>query len=603
MLETSSADVRLYNEHLVTLANPVMEGRVPGSRGMELAKEYCEFYFRDAGLTPPFSIVDKADDGSEVVTPNASWRQPFELGGELEALTEEFTVINGGEESAFEAGEEFTIQGLGGSNDVTGPIVFVGYSIDNGPDDYSSYGEDDDLEGKIAVMFRFEPMDDEGNSLWSGGNWTGKAGFDNKLRGARTRHAAAVIIVNTPGADDPRIAELKGINEYGNGTGKTPVLLMTPDAAERMVALADAEGRSLMDLRRHADEGGGIIELGGTAHVNAKIKANPLAAENVAGLLPGRGELADEYIVVGAHLDHLGMGYFGSRSGSGTLHPGADDNASGSAGVLLFAKMLAETYANTPEDVPLRSVLFMCFSGEESGLNGSRAYVNDPIVPIDQHYLMINFDMIGRIKDGRLSIGGTDTAEGMRDLLTPLYDASPLTVIAGDGMAGASDHTSFYMKEIPVLFGSIADFHQDYHTPDDVSWKINRVGAVETVELFHDIALKLAMHNESLTFATVAGPSGGGGMGDVKVRFGVMPEYNRPVGEIGVGITGVTEGSSAGEAGVVEGDRLIRWDGQKVESIEAWMGMLGNHKPGDKIKIGVKRDGKEITLDVTLQAR
>jgi len=482
--------------------------------------------------------------------------------------------------------------------------VFVGYSIDNGPDEYSSYAEDDDLAGKIAVMFRFEPMDEDGKSLWSdGGRWSNKASFNNKLRGARFRNAEAIIIVNTPGADDPRVEQMLNINGYGSGTGTKPVLMMMPEAAERMVALADAEGRSLMDFRRHADEGGGIIELSGSAHINAKIKVDPLTAENVAGLLRGRGDLKDEYIVVGAHLDHLGMGYFGSRSGPGKLHPGADDNASGSAGVLLLAKMLADTYAQTPEDMPLRSVLFMCFSGEESGLNGSRAYVNDPLIALEDHYLMINFDMIGRIKDGRLSIGGSDTAEGLRDMLEPLYQESALTVIAGTRLSGASDHTSFYMQNIPVLFGSIADFHQDYHTPEDVSWKINRVGAVETIELFHDIAFKLAKHPESLTFASVAGSGRGGNMGDIKVRFGVMPAYNEGADEIGVGITNVTDGSSAGEAGVLAGDRLIRWDGQKIEDIGAWMEMLAEHKPGDKIKIGVKRDGKEITLDVTLQAK
>lgn len=601
ILETSSENVRLYNEHVVTLANPVMEGRVPGSRGMELAKEYCEFWFRDAGLTPPFAMVEKSASGTEIVTEHASWRFPFELGGELELKSELLRFSTADEDVEFEPGIDFAAQGLGGSNDVTAPLVFVGYSIEEGPDGYSSYAEGDDLTGKIAMMFRFEPMDEEGVSLWShGAPWSGKAGFEGKLRAAKKRGAEAIIVVNTPGADDPRAATLPTIHELGGGRGDKPVLIMAPEGAERLVQAAGWEG-SLLDLRANADEGGALIEFEGSARVAAEIDIDALIAENVAGVLPGRGGLEDEYIVIGAHLDHLGLGYFGSRGEVGKLHPGADDNASGSAGVLLLAKTLSETYAETPEDVPLRSIMFMCFSGEESGLNGSRAYVDNPLVPVEQHYAMINFDMIGRIKEGRVNVGGSDTAIGMRELLEPLYEASGLTVSAGKGLSGASDHSSFYAQEIPVLFGAITDFHKDYHTPEDLSWKINRIDAVTMMELFHDIAFTLASNDQPLEFAAVKSQGRGGGLGGVKVRFGVMPDYNEL--DMGVGITGVTPGGSADEAGVQDGDILIRWDGQKIDGIEAWMGMLGNHKPGDKIKIGVKRDGKELTLDVTLQSR
>jgi len=604
-LENASENYRLYNDHITTLANPAMEGRLPGSRGMEMAKEYCEYWLGVAGLEPAFPETETAADGTEVITPNASWRQPFHLSGKLELEGGSLAIDAGGEHIGFEMERDFTVTGLGGSNSLSLPMAFVGYSIPDGPDGYSSYADGDDLSGKVAVMLRFEPMDDEGESLWSGGAWTNNAAFNNKIPAAKVRGAAAVLIINTPGADDPRVGELMTVQGAGSGTGDVPVLMLTPEAGERLIAASDPEGRSLMDLRHLADQGGGVIDLNGVADVSAEIKVDPVIGENIGGVLPGRGALADEYIVIGAHLDHLGMGYFGSRSGPGKLHPGADDNASGSAGVLLFAKLMGEAYAQAPEGTPLRSVLFLLFSGEESGLNGSRAYVKNPIVPIDRHYIMINFDMIGRIKNGRLNVGGKTTAEGLGEFLEPYFKDTPLTVIAPDRMPAASDHTSFYAAKIPVLFGCIADFHKDYHTPGDVSWKINREGAVETIELFEKIAMGLAERSEPLPYVQIetGGHGGGGGpMGDIKVRFGVMPGY-ADTENYGVLIDQVSPGGSAEAAGVKSGDRLVRWDGQKVQDIEAWMEMLAKHKPGDQIKVGVLRDGKEVTLDVTLQAR
>ena len=159
---------------------------------------------------------------------------------------------------------------------------------------------------------------------------------------------------------------------------------MSVDAGSRLLELADPAGRTARQLRSIADEGAGLVALDGLATVRVAVEETPVVAENIAGIVPGRGALADEYIVIGAHLDHLGMGEFGSRTGPGKLHPGADDNASGSAGIILLAQKLSASYAALPADADARSILLMTFSAEESGLNGSRYYVEHPIVPIDQ---------------------------------------------------------------------------------------------------------------------------------------------------------------------------------------------------------------------------
>jgi hypothetical protein len=602
-------NVRIFDNHLSTLANPYMEGRVPGSEGMERAKDYIEYHLRQFGLEPAFPVEGSGVDGSGL-----SYRQPFALPGTNEVTKAEMAGLAGGRAFEFTAGEDFNVMGIGGSGDVTAGITFVGYGIDNGPDGWSSFAADTDLTGEIAVMLRFEPMDEDGNSQWADRGWSRRAGFGNKLRGVIDRGAAGVIIVSPPDANDPRAMELIEPGGGGRGNGSVPVVMMTAEAADAFLSRADAEGRSLSDMRRAADAGGAVVPLEGIVSISAMMERIPLMAENVGGLLRGKGDLADEYIVIGGHLDHLGMGYFGSRSGAGSLHPGADDNASGSAGILLMAQRMAEQW-EALGDTPRRSILMVCFDGEESGLNGSRYYVDNPIAPIEKHPLMMNFDMIGRLQDGRVSVFGGNTADGFSEWLEPFYEETPLTVVVPERMSGASDHVPFYRRNIPVLFAICADFHDDYHTPDDVAWKINRIGGTYASLLFMDIAMSYAQRAETFPFAgsTPAGGQAGRAAAaaptsdaparaGIQVRFGIRPgSYIE--GEEGIPIDDVTAGGSAAEAGVLAGDRLLRWDGRKLDSVQAWMTLLATHRPGDSVNIGVLRDGEEITLTVTLQGR
>lgn len=598
-------EVRIYNDHLVTLASPFMGGRLPGSRGMEIAKEYMEYYFREAGLEPVFESETKTEDG-ETISSGPSYRQAFPLGGSLTVTESDLSA--GDAEYVHE--RDFVVTSMGGSGAVTAPITFVGYSIAEGEDGYSSYAEGDDLAGRVAMMLRFEPMTGEGKSKWADGRWSRRAGFATKLRAAAARNPSAIIVVNTPGADDPRVDRLDapgGSARRGRGAPDVPVIMMTPEAASRLIGAGDDGMPSLLQMRRLADMGRTLIDFDAEVTINAKLERKSIAAENVGGLLRGKGALADELIVVGGHLDHLGMGYFGSRSGPGELHPGADDNASGAAGLLIFADKLVQSYAELDEDDEARSVLFVAFSGEESGLNGSRYYVENPIWPLDKHHFMVNFDMIGRIEEGKLTCAGTDTAEGMKEWIDPFLEASPLDVKDPGRAAGGSDHLPFLQRQIPALFGIIATLHADYHTPADTSDKINRVGAVETITLFHNIVLAGAQLPNRFVFKEQQGGRRGGGgggpsIGDIKVRFGIMPgSYSED--EVGISISEVTTGGSADEAGVKAGDRLVRWDGKKLTDVMSWMQELAKHEPGDKVKIGVMRDGEEITLEVTLQGR
>lgn len=595
VLAESDPDVQAFNEHITILASPWMEGRLPGTKGMERAMDYMEDQFRKAGLEPAFA----PSDGSA-----KSFRQPFSLGGRREVVEESIVVKCGGADNALAVDKDFKLTALGRSGSAEGELAFVGYGIEDGPDGYSSFAEGHSLEGKIALLLRFEPMDADGNSRWSeGGNgWSGRAGFQGKIAAVAKRNPAAILVVNTPGANDPRITSLSA----GGGRAMTdvPVFMVATEAAERLVAACDVK-RSLMDLRHLADEPAeGVamsFDLAGSKVAVAGItEERPVSAENVVGVLPGRGALAKEVIVIGGHLDHLGQGDFGSREGPGKLHPGADDNASGSAGIILLAHSLRAAYDAEPEDASLRTVLFAGFSAEESGLNGSRHYVNNPIYPISDTALMMNFDMIGRILNNRLSVTSSGNAKGMTEWAQPYFDASGLTVVhtasRGGGGGGGSDHASFQAVGVPILFAIIADFHDDYHTSRDTLDLIDRESAVKAVRLWHELAFAMAKRDR-FEMDEASGPMRAQ---PLAVRVGMR---TREVDdESGLDVVAVTKGGSAEKAGIQQGDRIVKWNKKDLRTREEFVDDLRTHQPGDKVQAVVLREGKELTMYVELDA-
>lgn len=589
-IASAPRDVQVFNDHLIILASPWMEGRLPGTRGMELAREYVEAQFKAIGLVP--ANIDTSSD-------SASYRQEFELGGTTEFVDQTLSI----EGDEFEQGSDFEMTGLGDDAGLAAPISFVGYSIEDGPDGYSSYEEDDDLSGRIAMMFRFEPMNDQGTSLWSDQGWSNHAGFNSKFGALQKRNPAAVILVNTPGADDPRANALMSRGQ--RMMRSTPVFMVTPETAEKMMQ-AGGDKRSLMDWRTLADAGdGGVVHLDGPMiSMEGKRERVPLMGENIIAMVPGRGDLKDEYVIIGAHMDHLGMGDFGSRSNERALHPGADDNASGTAAVIMLGESLLAAYGDAPDDANLRSILLMAFDGEESGLNGSRFYANNPFFPIEDHALMINFDMIGRIDEtNRLAVSGMGSGEGMSEWATPFFDESSLTIVANDGSGGGSDHASFMQVKVPVLFG-ITPFplHNDYHTPRDTADKINREGAVATIHLFHELAFDAASRPERFAYA---GRSSGGQRGTTtappRVRLGIRSTTDE--GKPGLRIVSVRAGLSAEKAGIQADDRILKWNDTELESRRELIELLNKQEPGDVVELLVLRDGKELDVSITLQGR
>lgn len=601
-LAATTDDERRFRAHVLTLSNLFFEGRAPGTRGGELAAEYIEWWLKHAGLMPAFGGA---------VASEPSMRQPFAVSGEVRVTGAEASWTIGEAGRTLRAGEEFNVLGVSGNGAAAGPLAFVGYSIVTGPDDYSSFGPHDDLKGKIAIVLRYEPMTADGTSAWQDlSGWTHHASLLPKLRAVEERGAVGIVLVNPPGAKDPRAERLETAQRtrFGSPVG-VPVIMLSNEAADALVKQSDAKGRALTDLRKEADAPGqhAAVDLGSaTLAFKTALEVEKIPTWNVAGIIPGRGALADRFVIIGAHYDHLGFGHFASRGGpdaDGRIHPGADDNASGTAGALLLAERLKREYDALPEGADARSVLIIAFSAEESGLIGSRKFVENlpPVVGAASRIdAMINMDMIGRAKEGKVEVGGVGTAEGFAEWLAPHFAKSGLKVETSRGGQGPSDHASFYQAEVPVLF-FYTGLHEQYHAPTDVADLVNVADGARIANLAGDIALAIAQREGAMKFQAT-GTVSRGTLRGVSVRLGIAPG-NYADDQPGVAVGEVYPETSAALAGIRKGDRLIRWGGEELADVGSMMERLGAHKPGDIVEIVVVRDGKEIPFQVKMLPR
>jgi aminopeptidase YwaD len=356
-------------------------------------------------------------------------------------------------------------------------------------------------------------------------------------------------------------------------------------------------------------------------------------ASNVVGILDGSDPvLKNEVIVVGAHYDHLGRGGEGSLAPKeGDIHHGADDNASGTAGLLELARIFSQQHPR-----PRRTIVFIAFSGEEEGLLGSNYYVNHPIVPLANTVAMINMDMIGRMKDNKLIVGGVGSAQGWRDLVArsnveasfkPTSESNPPdTIVHGNGTPviaangeligsttprqafaltlsedgyGPSDHSSFYAKQIPVFFFWTGT-HEDYHKPSDTADKINYEDESRILNLVSRVVLDIDSNDKRPVYAVAKSESTGRSTG-FRVYLGTIPNYADS--SDGLLLDGVREDSPAARAGIKAGDRIVKLAGRDVHNVYDYTYALGEMKAGQEYEVELLRGGERLKLKLTPAAR
>jgi hypothetical protein len=427
------------------------------------------------------------------------------------------------------------------------------------------------------------------------------ASLDSKQYNALAHKAAAVILVNDAtelpkDALIPFEAMAKGIS-----TISIPFVQMKRELFDDI--LRSSTGISLRETEKAIDadlKPRSTALRGWTAKLDAKVKRTETLAKNVIGVIEGSGPLANETVVIGAHYDHLGYGQFGSRSktpGKKEIHHGADDNGSGTTTVIELARRFAAL-----KNRDGRRLVFMTFTAEERGLIGSRHYCQvQPLFPLQNTSAMFNLDMVGRLKDApkekpdakpRLMVEGSDTAKefgGMVDKLNPGFD-----VVKEKSVLGASDHFSFYRKNIPVIF-FWTGIHEDYHRPTDTSDKIN----VEGMKRIADYAERIIDHlrTETKRPEFVMAKSTYTPKVSNFPKLGILPDYT--FGGKGVLIEDVPMGGPADKAGMKKGDVIIAIAGKDVPNVKSYMSVLAQQKPGVTVDIKILREGKEMQLKAT----
>ncbi len=583
----SAFDAERYLNHIKYLASPEMRGRESGSPELEKAAQYIAGQFRADGLKPP--------DGQ-------SYLQAFEVTTSAKAgKANRFDIVIGGETQGLQPNKDFVPFSFSARGKASGGVVFAGYGITAPEYNYDDYAGVD-AKGKFVLVLAHEPQEYDEKSVFDGKVYTDHSQYYSKAANARRHGAAGVILINDQVNHKASADELEA---FGSAAGPTDAGILFVQVKEQVVEpWFKAEGKDLMDLERGIDAD---VTPRSFAFKKVEVRENVdvervvRTVHNVLGYLPGE---TDEYLIVGAHYDHLGLGGTFSLAPSltGTVHPGADDNASGTAGVI----ELARHFSALPK--PKRGILFMTFAGEELGLLGSGYYANHPELPLGKAVTMINMDMIGRVRDGKLFIGGAGTGTTLRKDLDGVTPRFALHVDYSDTSGyGSSDHTSFTAKQVPVLF-FFSGLHGDYHKPSDTWDKINAPGAVEVLQLVADIADRIDRQTDRPQFVRVeekqnnphAGQLAGSGSG-YGPYFGSIPDFAEP--PRGVRFADITPESPAAKAGLKAGDILIRFGDDPIQNLYDFTYALRAHKAGEAVEVEVLRSDKSLKATVHLTER
>ena len=339
------------------------------------------------------------------------------------------------------------------------------------------------------------------------------------------------------------------------------------------------------------------FEIDPSAPAVAHAGIQRTAVKNVIGVIPGKGALASQVVVLGAHYDHLGLGGMGSPDpdSTGVVHNGADDNASGTATLLETARLLLQRDASGH-----RTFLFVAFTAEELGLIGSEHYVRNPVRPNDSTYAMINFDMVGRLRHDSLIVIGTGSATELPSLLEQVNSDHGFTLQEMTDPWGRSDHSSFYGREIPVVH-FFTNTHPDYHRTTDDWQHVNAEGIVQITRFAADLAWVFATRQPQLAFVDVPQPQPAAGGGGYGAYLGTIPDMTESQG--GVRLTGVRSGGPAEHAGIEAGDIIVQIGEQTIADLYDMTAALRAHKPGDVVAVVVLRDGERIELTATFGKR
>ncbi len=566
--------------HIMYLASDELEGRRSGTKGNELAANYIAKEFKSYGL--------------KLLGDNGTYFQNFKFVSELKVGKNNTLAFNiDGKTLNFTPDVDFRPMNFSSDTSIIAELVFVGYGIEADTLHYNDYAGID-VKDKVAVILRYSP---DGNNPAS--NFASYSSYTKKIMTARDKGAAGVIFVTGP-VDEANASLLPLRNERGSMNSGIAVIQLNQIAANSLLKL---KGKDLISIQKSINENkkSNSFPFENTS-VTLRTEIQKIYANtaNVIGYLEGTDDsLKNEYIVIGAHFDHLGLGGAGSGSlvsDTIAIHNGADDNASGTAGLLEIAQSLSSHQSRLK-----RTYVFAAFSGEELGLLGSAYYVKNSSLPLDRCVAMINLDMIGRLKDSVLTIQGVGTSPVWNDIIQKQNQDSLFKLKLGQDGFGSSDHASFNSKEIPVLF-FFTGLHKDYHNPSDDWQLINYEGQKMVTDFVIGIMQQMDAVQEKPQFVKIEqSPSMREGGRGFRVSFGIIPDFGDD--SKGMRINGTRAGSPAEKAGLKTNDVILMFGGKSVKNIYDLTSLLGDFKPGDEVEVVVLRGEETLTMKATLQGR
>ncbi len=573
----------ILREAAAYLSSPELEGRMTGTPGALKAADYLAAELQKLGYQP----------GGD----NGTFFHTFEYTSGVRLRPGENRLSlqhDGAEPQAFEADTAFRPLALSGDGEAAGEVVFAGYGLrspgerENGYDSYAGL----DVKGKIVLVFRYVPEDAPPERKAELNRY---AGLRYKAMLAREHGAAALLVVTGPRS--PGAGELAALSsDAGTSGSDLPVLSISKEIAEALFA---SSGKTLEETQRELDRENphfeGSFPLPGT-RVALKTSVERLRKQdrNVIGRLPGK---SDRWLLLGAHYDHLGHGEAGAMNRKGEenhVHPGADDNASGCAVVLDIAQRLATTAAENPLGV---QVAF--WSGEEIGVLGSTRYAESH--PLEHIAAYLNFDMVGRLRENRLSLQGAGSSADWKALIEKANVRAGFALNIQEDPYLPTDVTAFYPKGVVVL-NFFTGAHDDYHRPTDTEEKLNYPGMARIATFAEALARAVAARPEPLAYAKVVRAARSmEGRDRLRIGIGSIPDYTAEV--TGVKLAGVRAGSPADKAGLRNGDIIIHFAGQKIANVYDYTYALDAARAGQPTPVVILREGKEVELSVTPEGR
>ncbi|PYK60661.1 MAG: peptidase M28 [Verrucomicrobia bacterium] len=577
------------------LASDALEGRLTGTKGAALAAEFIADQLRRANLKP--------------FGQNGNYFQPFEFSSGVKVVTNGNQLIlsteSGAASATFAVEKDFRPLSFTSNGEFEGEVVFAGYGLTaagkaaEGYDSYTGL----DVTNKIVLVLRYVPENVEPKRRQELNLY---AALRYKALVARGHGAKAILVVTGPNSPNP--GALVPLSSDGSLSGSDIIAAsITTNVADALVA---GSGKDLRSLQTALDSENPHAESG---FVIPKVKVKVATAvervrktdRNVIAHLPpaGRRAAPAEYVLLGAHYDHLGRGESSSSretaEETGQIHHGADDNASGVAAVLELAASLADEEEKKPDEFR-HGVIVAFWSGEELGLLGSSYFAEHAPLGLSNIVAYLNFDMVGRLRDNKLILQGVGSSSEWRRLIEKRNIAVGFNLVLQDDPYVPTDTTALYPKQIPVL-AFFTGSHDDYHRPTDVTDKLNFEGLERITRFARTLVLDLATASTRPDYVKVERSGGPGGRDALRAYLGTVPDYTTEVK--GVKLSGVRGGSPAEKAGLKGSDIIIEFAGQKIANIYDYTYALDAVKIGQPVDIAVERDGRRVTLKVTPEAR